>query len=76
MKVYKQVDSNFPKHMLTVLQGLPVDDPAKLELAIEEFKAANGYVTHDIVGVTQETPNAAFDKFDKPHTHSEDEIRL
>lgn len=76
MRVYRDVKNDYPSHMLTVLSGLPVDEPEKLEQEIEKFKAANGYVVHDIVEVTPETPNEALAKFDRPHTHSEDEIRL
>lgn len=76
MQVYRKVDEDFPSHMLTVLRGLPVDDPDKLEQEIEAFKKEHGYVTHDVVTATPEVPEEAFAKFDKPHTHSEDEIRL
>jgi 1,2-dihydroxy-3-keto-5-methylthiopentene dioxygenase len=76
VRVYKEVGDQFPKGLLTVLSGLPVDSPAELEMEIEKFKKANNYQTHDIVTVTAETPNEALKKFDKPHTHSEDEIRL
>jgi 1,2-dihydroxy-3-keto-5-methylthiopentene dioxygenase len=76
VRVYKEVGRDFPRELLSVMTGLPIDDPAKLELEIEAFKKRHGYVTHDIVTVTPETPNEALMKFDKPHRHSEDEIRL
>jgi 1,2-dihydroxy-3-keto-5-methylthiopentene dioxygenase len=45
---------------------------------IERLKAAGGYVTADVINVTPETPNlqAMLDKFNKEHTHSEDEVRF
>jgi len=44
---------------------------------IEELKAKGGYVTADVINVTPDTPNldAMLDKFNKEHTHSEDEVR-
>ncbi|MDF1666427.1 MAG: cupin domain-containing protein [Planctomycetota bacterium] len=76
MRVYEEVGQKFPKDMLTILEGLPVDDEAALEARIEEFKAEHGYLVHDIVSISPETPNEALSKFDKAHTHSEDEVRL
>lgn len=76
MRVYEEVGQKFPKDMLTILEGLPVDDEAALEERIEAFKAEHGYLVHDIVSISPETPNDALSKFDKPHTHSEDEVRL
>lgn len=76
MRVYKEVGDEFPRDLLTIVSGLPVDDPARLEVELENFKKANNYLVHDIVSVTPETPNEALKKFDKPHTHSEDEVRL
>ncbi len=45
---------------------------------IERLKAEGGYVTADVINVSPETPNleALLDKFNKEHTHSEDEIRF
>jgi len=45
---------------------------------IERLKAAGGYVTADVINVTPETPNlqALLDRFNKEHTHSEDEVRF
>lgn len=45
---------------------------------IERLKAEGGYVTADVINVTPETPNldAMLAKFDKEHTHSEDEVRF
>ena len=76
MQVYQEVAEKYPSYMLTVLEGLPVDDPAALEAEIEAFKKEHGYVVHDIVSITPDTPDEALAKFDKPHTHSEDEVRL
>ncbi|HXS74794.1 MAG TPA: cupin domain-containing protein [Terracidiphilus sp.] len=45
---------------------------------IEEMKRKGGYVTADVIDVNPETPNldAMLAKFDKEHTHSEDEVRF
>lgn len=45
---------------------------------IERLKAEGGYVTADVINITPDTPNldALLDKFNKEHTHSEDEIRF
>lgn len=45
---------------------------------IEGMKQRGGYVTADVIDVTPETPNleAMLARFDKEHTHSEDEVRF
>lgn len=45
---------------------------------IERLKARGGYVTADVINVSPETPNldVMLNKFNKEHTHSEDEIRF
>lgn len=45
---------------------------------VEKLKAQGGYVTADVINVTPETPNldAMIQKFNKEHTHSEDEVRF
>jgi 1,2-dihydroxy-3-keto-5-methylthiopentene dioxygenase len=45
---------------------------------IEEMKRRGGYVTADVIDVNPSTPNldAMLAKFDKEHTHSEDEVRF
>jgi 1,2-dihydroxy-3-keto-5-methylthiopentene dioxygenase len=45
---------------------------------IEAMKASGGYVTADVIDVNPTTPNldAMLAKFDKEHTHSEDEVRF
>jgi 1,2-dihydroxy-3-keto-5-methylthiopentene dioxygenase len=45
---------------------------------IEEMKQRGGYVTADVIDVTPQTPNleTMLAKFDKEHTHSEDEVRF
>jgi 1,2-dihydroxy-3-keto-5-methylthiopentene dioxygenase len=45
---------------------------------IAEMKRRGGYVTADVIDVTPETPNleAMLARFDKEHTHSEDEVRF
>ncbi len=76
MRVFQEVGAKYPQGLLTVLEGLSVDDPARLDQEIEAFKNEHGYQSHDIVEITEGTPNEALRKFDPPHTHSEDEIRL
>ena len=45
---------------------------------VERLKKAGGFVTADVINVTAETPNldAMLNKFNKEHTHSEDEVRF
>lgn len=45
---------------------------------IEEMKRRGGYVTADVIDVKPDTPNldAMLARFDKEHTHSEDEVRF
>jgi 1,2-dihydroxy-3-keto-5-methylthiopentene dioxygenase len=45
---------------------------------IAEMKRRGGYVTADVIDVNSQTPNldAMLAKFDKEHTHSEDEVRF
>lgn len=45
---------------------------------IERLKVEGGYVTADVINVNPKTPNlqALLDKFNKEHTHSEDEVRF
>lgn len=45
---------------------------------IERLKVRGGYVTADVINVTPATPNldAMLAKFDKEHTHDEDEVRF
>ncbi|QDU55371.1 1,2-dihydroxy-3-keto-5-methylthiopentene dioxygenase [Aeoliella mucimassa] len=45
---------------------------------IERLKTQGGYVTADVINVAPDTPNldAMLAKFDKEHTHSEDEVRF
>ncbi|MFI4876290.1 MAG: 1,2-dihydroxy-3-keto-5-methylthiopentene dioxygenase, partial [Blastopirellula sp. JB062] len=45
---------------------------------IERLKEKGGFVTADVINVNCETPNldALLAKFDKEHTHSEDEVRF
>ncbi|HYG77274.1 MAG TPA: acireductone dioxygenase [Planctomycetota bacterium] len=45
---------------------------------VERLKARGGYVTADVINVTPDTPNldAMLNKFNKEHTHSEDEVRF
>ena len=45
---------------------------------IERLKEQGGFVTADVINVTAETPglDAMLAKFNKEHTHSEDEVRF
>ncbi len=45
---------------------------------IDEMKRRSGYVTADVIDVNPETPGleAMLARFDKEHTHSEDEVRF
>jgi 1,2-dihydroxy-3-keto-5-methylthiopentene dioxygenase len=45
---------------------------------IEAMKQRGGYVTADVIDVNPDTPNldAMLARFDKEHTHSEDEVRF
>jgi 1,2-dihydroxy-3-keto-5-methylthiopentene dioxygenase len=45
---------------------------------IEEMKRRGGYVTADVIDVSSATPNleTMLAKFDKEHTHDEDEVRF
>jgi 1,2-dihydroxy-3-keto-5-methylthiopentene dioxygenase len=65
------------------LSRVAEDAPAEAVLAayadeIEEMKRLGGYTTADVIDVTPETPNldAMLARFDKEHTHSEDEVRF
>jgi 1,2-dihydroxy-3-keto-5-methylthiopentene dioxygenase len=56
------------------------DDEILAEYAgeIDEVKKKGGYVTADVINVNPSTPNldAMLQKFNKEHTHSEDEVRF
>jgi 1,2-dihydroxy-3-keto-5-methylthiopentene dioxygenase len=65
------------------LGRVAADAPAQDVLAafaaeIDEMKRRGGYTTADIIDVTPETPGleAMLARFDKEHTHSEDEVRF
>ena len=65
------------------LDRVPADASTDQVLAayadeIEQMKARGGYVTADVIDVNPETPNleVMLAKFDKEHTHSEDEVRF
>ncbi len=51
---------------------------AAYEPEIQRLKQEGGFVTADVINVNPETPNldAMLAKFDKEHTHSEDEVRF
>ncbi len=65
------------------LDRVPADCSADLVLEayraeIDEMKQRGGYVTADVIDVNPETPglDAMLARFDKEHTHSEDEVRF
>ena len=65
------------------LSRVAADAPAEDVLAayaveIEELKRRGGYRTADVIDVHPETPDldAMLARFDKEHTHSEDEVRF
>jgi 1,2-dihydroxy-3-keto-5-methylthiopentene dioxygenase len=65
------------------LSRVPADAPAEAVLAayaeeIDDLKQRGGYVTADVIDVNPETPDidAMLARFDKEHTHSEDEVRF
>jgi 1,2-dihydroxy-3-keto-5-methylthiopentene dioxygenase len=65
------------------LDRVPADSSADLVLdayrdEIDQMKRRGGYVTADVIDVSPETPNleAMLARFDKEHTHSEDEVRF
>src|ERR1700751_3828959 len=65
------------------LDRVPRDATADAVLAayageIDEMKRRGGYVTADVIDVNPETPNldTMLARFDKEHTHSEDEVRF
>jgi len=45
---------------------------------IEQLKARGGYVTADVINLTKDTPglDAMLERFQKEHTHAEDEVRF
>ena len=51
---------------------------AAYEPEVRRLKEQGGYVTADVINVTADTPNldAMLNKFNKEHTHSEDEVRF
>ena len=66
-----------------VAQRLPSDASNEQILAefapeVESLKARGGFVTADVINVKPDTPNldAMLAKFDKEHTHAEDEVRF
>ena len=59
------------------------DSPAEVVLSayadeIEAMKRRGGYVTADVIDVNPGTPNleAMLERFDREHTHDEDEVRF
>jgi len=66
------------------VEGRVADDATNEEILaaygpeIERLKQRGGFITADVINVTPETPNLdeMLAKFDKEHTHSEDEVRF
>jgi 1,2-dihydroxy-3-keto-5-methylthiopentene dioxygenase len=65
------------------LSRVPEDAPAEAVLSayadeIDEMKRMGGYTTADVIDVSPETPGleTMLARFDKEHTHSEDEVRF
>jgi 1,2-dihydroxy-3-keto-5-methylthiopentene dioxygenase len=65
------------------LDRVPADSSAEAVLVayaeeINEMKRRGGYVTADVIDVKPETPGleTMLARFDKEHTHSEDEVRF
>lgn len=65
------------------LDRVPADASADAVLTayadeIAAMKQRGGYVTADVIDITPETPNleTMLARFDKEHTHSEDEVRF
>jgi 1,2-dihydroxy-3-keto-5-methylthiopentene dioxygenase len=66
------------------VEGRIGEDPTNEEILeaygpeIERLKEKGGFVTADVINVNSETPNVdtLLAKFDKEHTHSEDEVRF
>jgi 1,2-dihydroxy-3-keto-5-methylthiopentene dioxygenase len=65
------------------LSRVPADAPADAVLAaysaeIDDLKHRGGYQTADVIDVNPETPglDAMLARFDREHTHSEDEVRF
>jgi 1,2-dihydroxy-3-keto-5-methylthiopentene dioxygenase len=60
------------------------DDPGNDEILagyawqIDALKKKGGYVTADVINITPDVPNlqAMLDRFNKEHTHAEDEVRF
>jgi 1,2-dihydroxy-3-keto-5-methylthiopentene dioxygenase len=61
-------------------QGISYEalDMANYQPSLDRIKAANGYVTQDIIELTPQTPNLEViqAKFDKEHLHTDDEVRF
>jgi 1,2-dihydroxy-3-keto-5-methylthiopentene dioxygenase len=66
-----------------VERGVGPDAPSEEILAaykpeVDRLKAQGGYITADVINVTPDFPNldAMLNKFNKEHTHAEDEVRF
>ena len=56
----------------------PMRCSRRMPTKIDEMKRRGGYVTADVIDVNPSTPNleAMLARFDKEHTHDEDEVRF
>ncbi|MCA9543626.1 MAG: cupin domain-containing protein [Myxococcales bacterium] len=71
------IDEAFLASQGVTYERLPLD-PAAYQGPLDALKAANGYIEQDIVQLAPDTPNldAICAKFDKEHTHDDDEVRF
>jgi 1,2-dihydroxy-3-keto-5-methylthiopentene dioxygenase len=60
------------------MDASPEEVLSAYDVEIEEMKRRGGYVTADVIDVNAGTPNLEMmlAKFDKEHTHDEDEVRF
>ncbi|HMV48263.1 MAG TPA: cupin domain-containing protein [Blastocatellia bacterium] len=66
-----------PEH--AVAAGAPAEEIlAAYSAEIDRLKASGGYVTADVIDVTPQTPglNEMLAKFNREHTHDDDEVRF
>lgn len=57
--------------------NVPPDEEGRMQL-VDAVKREHGYVDHDFIELAPDTPNleAICAKFDREHSHTEDEVRL
>ncbi len=71
------IDPGFLAEQGVHYERLPLD-PAAYQGPLDALKAARGYIEQDEVALSPDTPNlpAICAKFDKEHTHDDDEVRF